>query len=120
MRKTSRPEGETLAEFLALADPDRTRVVADIEAVRDANGDSPLIIVRTPGGKYAAVLAVMDLGYLDIDVHPFMDGASATASVFAMSQGRDALIPAAPTGTTSVKRPSAPLVAVLIGEQGTE
>jgi hypothetical protein len=73
---------KTLTEFLAAYDPDGTRIVADIEAVRDADGYSPLIIVRC--GRFAAVLALMPIDgkYLDIDVHPFTDGQEATAGAF--------------------------------------
>jgi hypothetical protein len=112
---------KTLSEFLATYDPDGTRVVADVEAIRDNDGNSPFIIVRH--GRFAAVLALMPFtgedAHLCIDVHPFADGEQATASIFGMSNGYQAdLVINDATRTTSFRRPSANLVAVLIGEQG--
>jgi hypothetical protein len=108
---------KTLTEFLTAADPDGTRVVADIEAVRDGDGNSPLVIVRH--GRFAAVLALMPFSNADahlcIDVHAFADGEQATAGAFGMTTGRRHELPA--TGTTSRGWNSASLVAVLIGEQ---
>ena len=109
----------TLREFLAEHDPDGTRTKADIEAVRDSYGNSPLVIVRH--GRFAAVLALMPSdgkgAHLDIDVHPFVNGLKATAGVFGMTRGRRHQgLPV--TGTASAGFNSANLVAVLIGEQG--
>jgi hypothetical protein len=106
----------TLTEFMTAFG---TRRVIEIDTTRDAAGNSPWIVIRS--GQFAAVLVPQDLDgeYLDIDVHPFVNGLGATASVFAMSGGRD--VPGlAKTGTTSYRRPSAQLVAVIIGEQGTD
>lgn len=112
---TAKPE--TLTGFLTRYDPDGTRVVADITPERDADGNSPFVIVRH--GRFAAVLALMpfsgDGEHLCIDVHPFADGKDATAGVFGMTAGRQWRLPG--TGTTSHGWPSAHLVAVLIGRQ---
>ena len=109
----------TLDEFLARFDPDGTRVAADITPERDADGNSPFVIVRH--GEFAAVLCLMPFdgkgGHLCIDVHPFVSGQDATASAFGMSAGRRVCFPAVTTGTTSHGWPSAHLVSVLIGEQ---
>jgi hypothetical protein len=109
----------TLREFLAEHDPDGTRTKADIEAVRDSYGNSPLVIVRY--GRFAAVLALIPVdgegARLCIDVHPFVNDLKATAGVFGMTRGRpQAAFPV--TGTTSHTWNSSNLVAVLIGEQG--
>lgn len=110
----------TVDEFLSCHDPDGTRVVADITPQRDAAGNSPLVVVRHPDGRLAAVLALMPFSgegaHLCIDVHPFADGRDATAGVFGMTTGRRWQLP--DTGSTSHGWPSANLIAVLIGEQG--
>ena len=105
----------SLAEFIRKYAPDGRRVVAEVTPDRDENGDSPFIIVRD--GNRTVVLCVMSLGdHLCIDVHSFIDGQAATASVFGMTEERQMDLP--PTGTTSHGRPSASLVSVLIGDQG--
>ena len=106
----------TLEEFMEAFG---SRRVIEVGTERDAAGNSPWIVIRS--GRFTVVLVPQDLDgeYLDIDAHPFVDGLGATASVFAMSDGRD--VPGlAPTGTTSYKRPSAQLVALIVGEQGTD
>ena len=111
---------KSLAEFLAVYDPDGTRVVADITPVWDADGSSPFVIVRH--GRFAAVLSLIpfdgDGAHLCIDVHPFADGEDATAAVFGMSDGYQWWLKPG-TKTTSHKAASARGVSVLIGEQGT-
>lgn len=112
----------TLAEFLARYAPDGQRVAADITAERDADSNSPLVIVRH--GRFAAVLALMpfngnsvgDGAHLCIDVHPFVDGLDATAGVFGMTEGRKVTFPDE-TGQHSHGWPSAHGISVLIGEQ---
>jgi len=104
---------QTIDQFLAMHG---TRVVADITAERDADGNSPLVVVRH--GRFAAVLALMpfsDNTHLCIDVYPFADGTEATAGVFGMSDGQRWCLPA--HGPTSHGWPSAHLIAVLVGEQ---
>jgi len=116
----TRQKPRTLDEFLALYDPDSTRVVADITPARDADGNSPFIIVRH--GRFTAVLALMPFtgegAHLCIDTFSFVDGKDATAGVFGMSNGqRSALLPS--LGTKSHGWYSAHTVAVLFGEQET-
>lgn len=107
----------TFDGFMAAFDPDGTRVIADITPVRDADGNSPFVVVRH--GRFAAVLCLMpfsgDDGHLCIDVHPFADGQDATAAPFGMTDGRRVQFP--PTGKTSHGWPATHGVSVLIGKQ---
>ena len=105
-----------LDEFLSAHDPDGKRVIADVDAVRDGDGNSQFIIVRH--GKYAMVLNPLPFNdHLCLDVHPFIEGeGEATAGVFGMSKGGRESLPA--TGTTSHGWASARLIAVLLGNQG--
>lgn len=109
----------TLTEFMSTYDPEGTRVVLDIDVTKeDPQANSPWIVVRF--GDYAAVLTLMGVqDHLCIDVHPFVNGAKATAGVFGMSEGfrkhPPAINPEHPT--TSHGWNSAALVSVLIGEQ---
>lgn len=106
--------GKSLAEFRATYDPDGSRTIADIEVKRDADGNSPFIIVHY--GEFTAVLSLMPMDdHLCIDVHSFVAGADATAGAFGMSDGRRVSFPS--TGTKSHGWPSANLVAVLLGAQ---
>jgi hypothetical protein len=110
------PAGAALGRFMARFDPDGSRTVADITPVRDANGDSPFVVVRH--GEFAAVIALMPLGdHLCIDVHPFVSGQDAAAGVFAISGGHRIELP--PTGRTSHGFPAVGIASVVIGEQGT-
>ena len=85
--------------------------------------------VKVEVGPYTAMLCCMAVGegddaYLDIDVHPFVDGDHATAGVFGMSEGYRAALDTRnmPEGkqTTSQGWPSANMLAVLVGKQTTE
>jgi hypothetical protein len=105
---------KNLAEFLAVYDPDGTRVIADVTPARDADENSPFVIVRH--GEFTAVLALMPFeDHLCVDVHPFTRGGDATAGVFGMTEGQRWCLP--DTGTASHGWPSAHLIAVLIGAQ---
>jgi hypothetical protein len=105
----------SLKEFMARFAPGGQRVVAEIKPDRDERGDSPFIVIRD--GDRTAVICVMSLdNHLCIDVHPFIGGQAATASVFGIADGHDVQLPA--TGTTSHGKPSVGLASVLIGEQG--
>jgi hypothetical protein len=109
----------TLDGFLARYDPDGSRVVFDLRAERDANGDSPLIIIRDEAGR-VAVINPMPLGnHLCIDVHPFIGGLDAVAGVFGMTAGRRISLPE--TGGAHQLRshgwPAVRLVSVIVGEQ---
>lgn len=127
-RQTGQPahrwrDRNSLTEFMRRADPDGSRVTADIEVQRDADGNSPFVVVRY--GKFTAVLALMPFddkgefaGHLCIDVHPFVDEQDATAAVFGMSNGCKWWLQTT-SGTTSHGAPSAHGISVLIGEQGT-
>lgn len=87
------------------------RSVATVEVV---DGDRPQIIVRH--GSYTAVLSIMGMGdHLCIDVHPFVDGAKATAGAFGMSKGNAFKLQG--SDTKSHGWDSARIIAVLIGKQ---
>jgi hypothetical protein len=82
--------------------------------------------VRVDCGAYTALLCCMvvdgkDGPYLDIDVHPFVDGDHATAGVFGMSEGFRANLNTStwPTRTTSQGWDSANLLAILVGAQAS-
>jgi len=106
-----------LSGFMARFDPDGSRTAADITPVRDADGNSPFVVVRH--GKFTAVLSLMPFeDHLCIDVHAFADGQDAAAGVFGMTTGRRFTLPA--TGQTSHGWNAARLITVLIGKQGTE
>lgn len=109
----------TLEEFLTRYDPDGTRVITDVTPERDADGNSPFVIIRH--GRFAAILCLMPFdgedAHLCIDVHPFADDRDATAGAFGMSDGTRVCFPAVTTGTTSHGWPSAHLVSVLVGKQ---
>jgi hypothetical protein len=110
----SKSKNKNLAEFLALYDPDGTRILADITPACSIARRSSFVIVRH--GPFTAVLVLMPFeDHLCIAVHPFADGEDTTAGVFGMTEGRQHTLP--DTGTTSHGWPSAHLVSVLIGEQ---
>lgn len=107
-----------LAEFLATYASETTVLDIDLQAFKTANpGQSPMIIVRDRG----VVVAINPMplsDYLDVDVHPFVDGKSASAAVLGFSP--DNRLPGfAPEDTPlrSDGRPAARLVAVLVGKQ---
>lgn len=105
---------ETFGEFMRAFDPAGTRTVTEIRPVRDADGNSPFVVVRH--GRFTAVLALMPFDdHLCIDVHPFADDRAATAGVFGMSAGRTWRLPV--TGALSHGWPSASLISVLTGRQ---
>jgi hypothetical protein len=110
----------TFDAFMARYDPDGTRVIADIDVQRDADDNSPFIVVRH--GGFTAVIVPMPFdgagAHLCIDVHPFADGQDASAGVFGITAGRQWCFP--PTGQTSHGWPSTHGVSVLIGEQAQD
>jgi hypothetical protein len=108
----------TFDDFMKRYNPDGTHPVTEIEAPAGApRNTSPFIVVRS--GRWTAIVNPLAFEkYLDLDVHSFADGEDATAGVFAMSEGRR-YPTLRDTGTTSAGWPSARLVAVLIGNQGT-
>jgi hypothetical protein len=109
----------TLEEFLSTYNPNGEHPVieVEVEAADNRTEFSPFIIVRC-GDKVAIVNPLGFSDYLDLDIHSFVDGQDATAGVYGMGQGQRVSFP--DTGTTSLGWPSAPLVVVLIGEQGTK
>lgn len=107
---------KTLTEFLNRYDPHGKRTITEITPERDADGNSPFIVVRH--GRFAAVLALMPFDdHLCIDVFAFTDGEDATTGIFGMSNGQRWRFPV--TGTTSHGWNSVHTVALLIGEQNS-
>jgi hypothetical protein len=105
----------TLDEVIEMARADGHPVI-EVNATRGYEGTkSPYIIIRD-GDRVALVNPLGFDDHLSIDVRSYDAGAPVTASAFGMTLGRQVDLPA--TGFTSHGRPSAPLVAVLIGEQG--
>jgi hypothetical protein len=93
--------------------------VADIDLAKfDVDkGESPMIVVRF-GNKAAVINPMAITDYIDIDVHPFVDGEDASASVLGFtSDNRVAGFGAGYTTLRSNNLPSLPLVAVIVGEQ---
>jgi hypothetical protein len=109
----------TFEAFMTTYDPHGTRVMTDITPIRDADGNSPFVIVRH--GRYTAVLTLMPFSsgdsHLCIDVHAFADGQDATSAPFGITDGSRVTLPG--TGRTSHGFPALHITSVLIGEQGT-
>jgi hypothetical protein len=108
-------------EFMALYNPDGTHPVTEVSAPADAERDtSPFIVVRS--GQYTVLINPLPQpgpdGYLDIDLHSFINGERVTASVLGMTTGRRHT-GFTHTGFTSAGAPSVSTVIVLVGEQGT-
>lgn len=115
----------TLEDFLATYGTPKT-IVADIDLAKfDVDkGESPLIVVRF--GNKAAVINPMAItghwgpreDYIDIDVHPFVDGNEASAAVLGFTP-EDRLVgfDRDLTKLRSNDMPAAGLVAVIVGEQ---
>jgi hypothetical protein len=108
---------QTFDEFMAAYAADGRKVL-EVDATWDANGLTPFIVVRDGGGRTVVINPMTYDDHLCIDLHPFADGKDATAGVFGMTEGQQHAFP--PTGTTSHRWPSTRLVAVIVGEQGTE
>lgn len=99
------------------------RVIADINLEAFAAehiGEAPMFIVRF-GDKVAVIHPMLVADYIDIDVHPFVDGKDASAAVigFIPTNRLDSFDPKA-TPSRSNGLPAANLVAVIIGNQSTE
>ena len=111
---------KTFNEFVAVyGSPDKPHPV--IEVGPEA-ADWPSVVVKF--GDYTAIVQFMGVGadgdspHLCIDVHPFVNGQAARASVFGMEVGRRVeAFRAGDTTGTSLGLPATPFVAVLIGEQ---
>lgn len=113
---------QTLEEFIAKYGR-QDRPLPVVEAGPES-AQWPSILVRA--GDKAAIVQFMNVGadsgsdgqHLCIDVHAFVGGRAARASVFGMESGRrlHGFADAAPAGT-SHGWPAARLVAVLIGAQ---
>lgn len=115
----------TLQEFLetyASGDAASRVTTIDIEESRQDGPLSPFIVVNykaNDGTVYTAVLNPMGLSdYLDIDVHPFVNGKDATAGAMGMgASAKGGRVGFDDGQSTSAGWPSAQLVAVFVGEQ---
>jgi hypothetical protein len=111
--------GKNFDEFMALYNPAGTHPVTEVDAPVNAERDtSPFIVVRS--GPYTVIVNPLPQpgpdGYLNIDLHSFINGERVTASVLGMTTGRrhDGFTG---TGFTSAGAPSVSTVIVLVGEQ---
>jgi hypothetical protein len=107
---------KNLTDFLARYNSDGAHPVTEIELPDRYTGqnDSPFIIVRS-GPRTMIINPIADSTSLYVDVHSFIDGEAATAGAFGMTEGKRVELP--DTGTTSYGFASAPLIAVIVGEQ---
>jgi hypothetical protein len=109
---------KTLAEFMAVYDPDGTRTIATVDIERDKDGNSPFIVVRH--GDYTMVLNPAgfdgDGAHLCLDVYSFARGERAVSGMFGMTGGHCWTLH--DTGMTSHGWSAANLAVVLVGEQG--
>jgi hypothetical protein len=98
-------------------------VLADVDLEKfsaEHGGESPLIIVRL-GGKVAVINPMWVTDYIDVDVHPFVDGKEAAASVLGFSpDNRFVGFKPEDTPLRSNDLPAVSLVAVVVGNQDTE
>jgi len=110
-------QARTPEEFMSRYNPNGDHPVTEINVPGQASGESPFIVVNH--GIYTVIINPLGLGdHLCIDLHPFVRGQDATAGAFGMTNGHRVSFPK--TGITSHGWTSAGLVAVIVGEQGTD
>lgn len=95
-------------------------VLADVDLEKfraEHGGESPLIIVRF-GNKVAVINPMAVADYIDVDVHPFVDGKDASAAVLGFSpDNRFVGFTPEDTPLRSNDLPAVGLVAVVVGAQ---
>jgi hypothetical protein len=111
----------TLDSFLATYGTPET-IVADIDLANFNvdDGNSPMIVVRF-GNKAVVINPMAVSDYIDIDVHPFVDGKEASAAVLGFSpENRFVGFTPEDTLLRSNELPAVGLVAVVVGKQSKE
>lgn len=105
----------TESEFMAAFAPTGKRTVTEIDLADVQAGSSPFIVVRS--GSRTLIINPQPLtDHLSVDVFAFDGGQPSTAAAFGMTGGCQYNLE--PTGHTSLGRPGAPLIVVMLGEQG--
>jgi len=112
-------QAKTTEEFMTRYNPNGEHPVTEINVPDDQDsGESPFIVVRH--GDYTVIINPLGLSdHLCVDLHPFVQGRDATAGAFGMTSGQQR-VSFPPTGMTSHRWPSSRMVAVIVGEQGTD